>query len=265
MPDLTVSIVIYELDKQLLSQCLDALCESLKVAEQATHLTDWAIHLVDNGANENSLKQLQSAFAFDLTCNDRNLGYGAAQNLSILRSDSRYHLILNPDVELEETAILTALKHLENESETVILGPNGKDLTGQPCHLGKRYPSILTLFLRGFAPSIVHPLFSARLAKYEYQDISDSGFSEVQLLSGCCMFARTDVLKEVGGFDPVFFLYFEDFDLSLRMAKHGKVVYLPGAKIVHHGGNSARKGLKHIRMFIESAGRFFNRHGWKIV
>jgi GT2 family glycosyltransferase len=79
------------------------------------------------------------------------------------------------------------------------------------------------------------------------------------------MFARTQALQDAGGFDERFFLYFEDFDLSLRMRKIGRVVFLPTASIIHLGGNSAAKGFHHIRLFVQSALRFFQKHGWKIV
>jgi GT2 family glycosyltransferase len=79
------------------------------------------------------------------------------------------------------------------------------------------------------------------------------------------MFARTQALKDIGGFDEEFFLYFEDFDLSLRMREVGRIVHLPTAKIIHLGGNSAAKGPHHIRLFVQSAIRFFQKHGWKII
>jgi GT2 family glycosyltransferase len=65
----------------------------------------------------------------------------------------------------------------------------------------------------------------------------------------------------VGGFDPGFFLYFEDFDLTLRLSKVTTVAYCPRVRIVHHGGRAAAKGLRHIAWFVRSARRFFARHG----
>ena len=66
-----------------------------------------------------------------------------------------------------------------------------------------------------------------------------------------------------GGFDPRYFLYFEDFDWSVRLAKTGQLVYLPSFRIVHHGGGAARKGWRHIRWFVQSGTRFYRRHGWR--
>jgi GT2 family glycosyltransferase len=58
-------------------------------------------------------------------------------------------------------------------------------------------------------------------------------------------------------------MYFEDFDLSLRLAKEAGIAYEPAARIVHHGGGAARKGLRHVLWFVASAFRFFSRHGWR--
>jgi GT2 family glycosyltransferase len=79
------------------------------------------------------------------------------------------------------------------------------------------------------------------------------------------MLARTALFVKLGGFDPRFFMYFEDYDLSLRMGREAAVAYVPQARIVHHGGEAARKGWRHVAWFVTSAGRFFARHGWKLA
>ena len=70
-------------------------------------------------------------------------------------------------------------------------------------------------------------------------------------------------LKKCNGFDKRYFLYFEDFALSVEMAKLGLIYYLPSMKIIHYGGNASRKGFRHILMFISSAVKFYNCYGWK--
>jgi GT2 family glycosyltransferase len=79
------------------------------------------------------------------------------------------------------------------------------------------------------------------------------------------MFLRREAFDEIGGFSARFFLYFEDFDLSIRIREAGwDIAYVPTAVITHHGGSASRKGLRHIFMFTSSAISFFNRHGWKM-
>jgi GT2 family glycosyltransferase len=136
---------------------------------------------------------------------------------------------------------------------------------GSNAYLCKRYPSLAVFLARGLNWGRVSTLFSQHLARYEYHDLPELSFSDVELLSGCCMFASTNALQRAGGFDDHFFLYFEDFDLSLRMKAEGRVVFLPASSIVHLGGNSATKGLHHIRLFVQSGLRFFRKHGWKII
>jgi GT2 family glycosyltransferase len=79
------------------------------------------------------------------------------------------------------------------------------------------------------------------------------------------MLMRTGALRAVGGFSEDFFLYFEDFDLSLRLARQGRLVFDPVVRIVHHGGYAASKGHLHLKYFIRSGILFFNRHGWRFL
>ena len=83
------------------------------------------------------------------------------------------------------------------------------------------------------------------------------------LASGCCVWVRRALFDRVGGFDERYFLYFEDYDLSLKLTQLGEVAEHSQIRIVHHGGDAARKGVRHIRWFTAGAIRFFNRWGWK--
>ena len=83
------------------------------------------------------------------------------------------------------------------------------------------------------------------------------------LASGCCMWVRRAVFDDVGGFDESYFLYFEDYDLSLKLARKGTVVEHHNIRVVHHGGDASRKGFQHIRWFIHGAARFFSLWGWR--
>jgi GT2 family glycosyltransferase len=133
-------------------------------------------------------------------------------------------------------------------------------------YLCKRYPSLWVLFLRGFAPARLRRRFAPALDHYEMRDvIGDRFVPGVPLASGCFMLARTPLLTRVGGFDPRFFMYFEDYDLSLRVGRESQVAYVPRARIVHHGGDASRKGVRHVAWFMRSAWRFFARHGWRFA
>ena len=109
------------------------------------------------------------------------------------------------------------------------------------------------LLLRGFAPRFVQRLFKKRLERYELRDYidpaSDKPVLGVPVMSGCCMLVKRKAIDTTGGFDPRYFLYFEDIDWCLRLRRVGKrTVYFPGVTVRHIGGAStgdmaARKEL----------------------
>jgi GT2 family glycosyltransferase len=179
---------------------------------------------------------------------------------------SDFHLVLNPDVELETDALRAGLSFLARNRDVVLVSPKVYGRGGEQEFLCKRYPSVLVLLLRGFAPRCVQRLFRRRLAAYEMRDVCGGDRPvEVGIASGCFMLMRTPVLLEEGGFNERFFLYFEDFDLSLRLEHKGRLVFEPAMRIVHHGGYAASKGWQHLRYFVSSGVMFFNRHGWRWI
>jgi len=193
-----------------------------------------------------------------------NIGYGAAHNLIINNLDTGFHLMLNPDVVLDKQFLAAGINYLIDHDDVALVVPMGSHENSERQFLCKRYPSVLTLFVRGFVPKDLHKLFTKRLASYEMRDLHDDQITKgIPIGSGCCMLSRSSVLTAVNGFDERYFLYFEDFDLSLRIRRHGRIAYLPTMKITHGGGYAARKGLSHVMMFIRSAIRFFSTHGWR--
>jgi GT2 family glycosyltransferase len=190
--------------------------------------------------------------------------------LPLLNSD--FHLVLNTDVEMASTSLIKAIDYLETAPETVLISPAATDFLGNKQHLCKSYPSLFIFWLRGFAPPFIRRKFAKHMAAYERRDLEtrpsattdNNVASPVEIASGCCMLCRTAALQQVHGFDSDFFLYFEDFDLSLRLGKLGDVVYLPSMRVRHGGGNAATKGGNHQRYFLRSALRFFNKNGWKL-
>ncbi len=159
-----------------------------------------------------------------------------------------------------------ALAFLDAHPEVGLLTPSICDEGGQLQYLCRRPPTLLDLFVRGFAPTRVRRRFAARLAHYEMRDvINDHDIVwDPPIVSGCFMLFRTEVLKKLGGFDPRYFLYFEDYDLSLRTHDVARVAYVPSVRVIHHGGGASRKGFAHIRMFAASAFKFYNRFGWRL-
>lgn len=195
----------------------------------------------------------------------KNLGYAIGHNKAIEESQCEYHLILNPDVILDSYALISALDYLKKNPKVVLVSPYACSEDGKRQYLCKSYPSVFVLFIRGFAPLWCQNYFSKKLAEYELNGKTEQqDFLEVPIASGCFMFLRKKQFDAVGGFSEKFFLYFEDFDLSIKLRQLGKIAYVPKVKIVHFGGQAAQKGADHILLFGRSMCSFFNKHGWSL-
>ena len=270
---LSVAIVTYHCDAALLERALRSLARAIEVARAEGRLGAVQVHIVDNGpaesrpALEAALKAWDArAGTLELHSGHGNVGYGRGNNqvLGVLGSDA--HLVMNPDVELDAAALSASLAALEAHPEVGLVAPAVRGDDGASQFLCKRYPSVWVLFLRGFAPRRLRERFQPAVAHYEMRDVIGESFVErVPLASGCFMLVRTPLFVRLGGFDPRFFMYFEDYDLSVRLSREATIAYVPQARIVHHGGEASRKGWRHVAWFVTSAWRFFARHGWKIA
>ena len=239
------------------------LCQ-LEIATFSATLT-----LVDNGNQgavlEPLLLQIGDVARCQLVENESNRGFGRAHNQVIRQTAADYHLILNPDVILYEDALLCSLQYLAEHPQVVAVSPEVRGPEGRYQYLCKQYPAVLDLALRGFAPAFIHRYFSKRLDRYSCREMIEARQAvQVPLISGCFMLCRVGALQQAGGFDERYFLYFEDFTLSLVLGKYGELHYLPASRIIHFGGDAARKGPRHIGHFMKSAWRFYSSHGWKL-
>lgn len=271
---LSVSIVVYNSELGLLAKTLASLRMAAELLFDELGLITRLI-LVDNKSASNYKTQLKKLLDVYLASQsliiqfvelDTNIGFGAGHNRAIESLSTDFHLVLNPDVEMAEDALLRGLERLRVDASVALVSPRALGPAGEQEFLCKRYPSVLVLGLRAFAPSFVLRWFRRRLDHYELRDrCHSSSEASVPLASGCFMLVRRADLQAVGGFDESYFLYFEDFDLSIRLSAHGSLLYCPEVEIVHHGGYAGSKGFTHLKYFFRSALRFFHHHGWRWI
>ncbi|MBN8169620.1 glycosyltransferase [Burkholderia multivorans] len=268
--ELSISIVAYRPDVEQLAQTLTSLRQAARRLLAVRPQLQVTLFLVDNGGMDVPLPILNSfsscGIVWKVIAGHGNVGYGAGHNLAIEHARSGLHLVLNPDIDVASDALVMALTVFEADPELGLLSPWIGDDVGNQQYLCRRFPSVFDLFVRGFLPARTQRLFARRLARYEMRDVINDCdvVQDPPIVSGCFMLFRTDVLKKLNGFDPRYFLYFEDYDLSLRTHEVARVAYVPPVRVIHHGGGASRKGLAHIRMFAASAFKFYNRFGWRL-
>lgn len=280
---LSISIVNYDSSDVELRSLLQSLLTAIEFAREEIELTSY-ISLIDNSPENRltlkSFSELQEQSSsvdceIKLIQGQGNIGFGAGHNIAInqqatladepsaLSTDNNYHLICNPDVIVDESSIANGIRFLLSNDDINAISPFAAGENERQQFLCKQYPSVLTFLIRGFFPSPLKKFFKDRLARFEMQELANNKpCKNVKIISGCFMLCRLDKLIELRGFDPGYFVYFEDFDLSLRL---GKLAYTPDMKIHHSGGHAAKKGIKHIAMFARSGYRFFHKHGWQFI
>jgi GT2 family glycosyltransferase len=274
VPTLSLSIVTYVPDLELLRRALRSLWLAASHARKRSALGQVRLYLVDNEPADSTCSQLETLLdsgvwgegfgCAEIISGHGNVGYGAANNLAIERTNFDFHLVMNPDVIVAEDCLYQALAFLSAHPDVGLLSPGVSDSHGNREYLCKRYPTLFDLWLRGFAPLWVRRRFRERLAHHEMRDrVGDSVVLDVPIVSGCFMMFRRSALTQTSGFSPRYFLYFEDFDLSLRTSKIARIAFVPIARIVHYGGGAAKKGPRHVAMFLRSAITFFRQHGWR--
>jgi GT2 family glycosyltransferase len=271
---LSVSVVVYQPELEALRSTVRSLRVALDRAREGRMLDDASLWLIDNGSAEparlgslvmDALAPSPGWLRLQVLRGHGNVGYGRGHNLAIERAAGAYHLVINPDVRLDPDAVLEALRYIETHAAVGMVTPHAVTESGDRQFLCKRYPSVLVLGLRAFVPAWLRAPFRGRLDRYEMRDATrDAPFTPIPIASGCFMLSRREPLQAVGGFSPEYFLYFEDFDLSLRFSQVADIAYVPAVRIVHAGGLAASKGWRHRRMFVRSAVTFFRRHGWRL-
>jgi len=272
---LGVSVVTFNTRQQELLNLLSSLTVALEHLNAAGNHCSVNLTLVDNSEphllRQSDFEQFIPRWqplgvTLKLITGHGNIGFGCGHNLAIRNSDETYHLVLNSDVELAPDALLQGLSYLEEHADVAMVSPATQDASGQKQYLCKRQPSVLKLAARGIFPRWLQARVQRLLHHYEMRDLPEHKASKgIPHAGGCFMLCRGDHLREIGGFDESYFLYFEDFDLCRRLDGHGTIAYLPAMQIRHFGGQSARKGLRHILLFIKSGWRFFNTYGWRLI
>ncbi|KVL26786.1 glycosyltransferase family 2 protein [Burkholderia sp. MSMB1835] len=268
---LSVSVVTFHSDAAMLVQTFSSLLVACRELRKAHPGLAVRVFLIDNGGDAAKLAVARDAFLeASIECSvltgHGNIGYARGHNLSVDVVESDYHLVLNPDIDTTPDALERALDFLDAYPDAGLLTPYIGEDGGGIQYLCRRFPTLFDLFARGFLPARIRQFFDVRLARYEMRDvINDRDIVwDPPIVSGCFMLFRTEVLKKLGGFDPRYFLYFEDYDLSLRTHDVARVAYVPSVRVIHHGGGASRKGFAHIRMFAASAFKFYNRFGWRL-
>lgn len=252
--EISASIVIYKNDCRMLKKAINSFLDTdLKVK----------LYLIDNSPID-EIRPICNDVRLEYVFNNANIGFGAGHNIAIKKSLglSKYHLISNPDIYFAKGNLEKLYEFMENNKNVGLVMPKILYPDDSLQYLCKKLPTPFDLIGRRFIPSFLKPFFQERLDSFEFKERNYNEIMEVPCLSGCFMFIRTKVFKEIGMFDERFFMYLEDADLCRRIGEKYKTVYYPEAVVYHKYAKGSYRSKKLLKIHIISAIKYFNKWGW---
>jgi N-acetylglucosaminyl-diphospho-decaprenol L-rhamnosyltransferase len=241
--------------------------ECVMVSEDEPDIFGMEILIVDNHSENDSIGFLRNTFGTEekvrILETPKNIGYGQGNALAIRQAQGRFLLIINPDNELEPGGIETMVNAMEADQRIGILGPKLIHEDGTIRDSYRTFPTVADIFIKR---TFLRRFFPERMGRYLQHHLDHSHTQDVDWLAGACLLMRKDLYERLGGFDPRFFLFFEDTDLCRRCRVAGKrVVYFPEVTAtdrkhrLSEGGFFSLLTKKTMRIHLQSAFKYF----WK--
>ena len=190
--NLSVVIVTYKTNINILEKCLSSIDPSVKII------------IVENSSKFINEDQISNKYKnVSIFCSGENIGYGRGNNYGLQKVDTKYALILNPDIVCEKNYFENIKSYLNDELDFSIIG--------------SQYLDNNTYAPAGF--------FDSDLILKDADHIQDLNLSKVDWVVGCSMLLNLKKFKSKSIFDENFFLFFEEFDLCKFLKKNGEKVY----------------------------------------
>lgn len=251
-----LSIVIVNWNaKDYLRRCLDAIRETAVGIE-------YEVIVVDNDSEDGSADMVRSDYPWvHLIPSPDNVGYAEGNNLGIAESSGEYILLLNPDIELKERALAAMLRFAKAHEDAAavgcrLIGPDG--IVQKSC---RSFPDPMGVFFEYTRLSRLFPR-SKRIGSYRMTWFDHSYDLEVDQPMASCLLISRKAWDDVGGFDTVFPIFFNDVDWCYRAKEKGwKVYFTAQAEALHYGGASTKQVRPEmVRESHRSLRRFYDKH-----
>jgi len=216
MPSVAITIPTLRGDETL-GSCLRALNEQT--------YADFQVVIVNNSGRQLTIGEGLVDFPIGVISPAANVGFGAAVNMAIRATDTRFVATLNDDTAPDPGWLAALVREMESDPEIGMCASNIRLFDDD------RLDSAgMAICFDGSSRQRGHREPSACFARSE----------DVLLPSACAALYRRGMLAEIGLFDEDFFLYCEDTDLGLRARWMGwRCRYVAGASVSHRYSHTA--------------------------
>jgi GT2 family glycosyltransferase len=215
-------------------------CQCIQSVLQHTTQLDHEVIVVDNHSAERTIINVVAQFpSVKLIQLDENIGFGKANNIAVKQAKGKYLFLLNPDTIIQNDVLFLFHKFYEANAQQLslsVIGAELVDVKGHKIHSAQHFPT-MQQYLFNKSRSLLN--YVGFKIKQQPEIFSVDRFYPVDYVTGADMFMAKQLFESVGGFDPDFFLYFEESDLQYRLhLKGGKSFIIKEPSIVHLQGKS---------------------------
>jgi GT2 family glycosyltransferase len=241
MLDLVISIVVYNSDINKLKQIVEKVN-----LEKKLHIK---LVIIDNLSKQNYFNKLVSLDCTVISAG-KNFGYGKSNNIVFdITPKSKYFLIMNPDIILENDSLIKLFNFMEQEKNISLCSPILKN-NEYFYEINRKNFNFLNMFRRFVTQK------KDFLTESQVNDLfKTSNFTNVSRISGSFMFIRSEIFKKIGGFNEIFFMYFEDIELCDKVSEVGKIVMTNITSVFHERQRHSYKKPKfffiHLISFLK--------------
>jgi len=242
--------------RELLRECLASLARA--------QLGEHEIIVVDNASADGSADMVARDFpAVRLQRNARNEGFAIGCNQGLALARGEWLLLLNADTRVEPDAIALLERFLESHADYGAAAPRLVSPDGGTQRSCQAFPNLCTPLF--FATPFERWFPNSReLRRYFLRDWAQEDERDVEQPPAACLLLRRAALAQVGHFDERLWLFYNDVDLSLRLARAGwRTRYVASARVLHHIGASTRQFGTFIPEWHRNRLHYYRKHhGW---
>lgn len=259
MIDITIAVVAYVNYEEVIELVKSIEMHTDKKITKKIFIIDNSSDKTDNSQKAQLVDSIGVYEDVEYVNINDNLGFGKGHNSIIPLLNSKYHAIVNPDIVLQEDSFSKIIEFMDTSSAGLCI-PHMVDEHGTRLDVYRRELTVFDVFVRFFCSN--H--FKRRQRWHTMQSSNYDKPFRVPFGQGSFLVIRTELFKEISGFDERFFMYLEDADLCKRVNEISEVVYFPGTTVIHKWERGSHKNLKLFKMHMKSMFKYFSKWGFKL-
>lgn len=250
---ISIIIVHYQVE-EIIFKCLKS------IYSQKSNYS-FEVILVDNGSLKHFKHRLKKQFPkVKYVLAKMNLGYGGGNNVGARIAQGRYLFFLNPDTQLKANCINILTSLIDSHQHYGIVAPTLIHPDGS--YFSNQGAMILSPVTAVAAHSVLHRIWPNNPVSKVFwlKDVNKSKDRLVEVVPGTALMIDSTLFRQIDGFDPNFFLYFEEYDLCLKVLAQNKKILMSGKARVVHQWEATTKNIDKKKIYQKSFKYYLVKH-----